>query len=117
MNLFRSLVALTLLGSLAACSSTSGSQDLGGTTTDLAGADLRGADLAGDMAEECNTSCSGGKKGCPSMCTPGCGGGQLCCAYAGGACQITDAGTCANSGGFSCATPTSAGVCPIQCYP
>lgn len=69
-----------------------------------------------DMATSCSASCEGGTAGCPSMCS-GCNAGELCCAWAGGACLITDAGTCAASGGFSCAKPTAAGVCPSQCYP
>ena len=51
------------------------------------------------------------------MCPSGCPGGQLCCPWSGGACQLTDAGTCANNGGFSCAMPTTDGVCPNRCYP
>ncbi|HZS38045.1 MAG TPA: hypothetical protein VFF06_14510 [Polyangia bacterium] len=70
----------------------------------------------GDMATSCNTSCGGGGTGCPSMCSS-CNAGELCCAWSGGACLITDAGTCASNGGFSCAKPTAAGVCPNQCYP
>ena len=68
-----------------------------------------------DLAENCNSNCNGGTTGCPSMCT-GCGPGQLCCAWAGGVCIPTDGG-CMGAGGFSCANPTPAGLCPNQCYP
>jgi hypothetical protein len=69
-----------------------------------------------DMASGCSTSCNGGTTGCPSMCTS-CNPGQLCCPWAGGACMLNDMGSCTGGGGFSCANPTAAGVCPDQCYP
>ncbi len=67
--------------------------------------------------ESCDGGCSGGGAGCSSQCSPACTGGKLCCAYSGGACLPTDAGTCANNSGYSCATPTASGECPSQCYP
>ena len=69
------------------------------------------------VGESCDAGCFGGGGGCSSQCSPACTGGKLCCAYSGGACLPTDAGTCANNGGYSCATPTPSGGCPAQCYP
>jgi hypothetical protein len=83
-----------------------------GGVPDLSVADLSASDLGG-----CMSGCGGGGTGCPNQCT-GCTAGQLCCAWAGGACiPDPDLGTCSGNGGYSCATPTAAGVCPNQCYP
>ncbi len=68
-----------------------------------------------DLASNCSNDCEGGTAGCPSMCT-GCMSGELCCPWAGGACLPTDGG-CASNGGFRCATATSGGLCPNQCFP
>ena len=68
-------------------------------------------------SESCDAGCGGGGGGCSSQCKPACTGGKLCCAYSGGACLPTDAGTCANNSGYSCVMPTASGVCPIQCDP
>jgi hypothetical protein len=67
-------------------------------------------------AGSCSSSCVGGGPGC-NKCAPACANGQICCAWAGGPCMLTDAGTCAGAGGYKCATPTSQGLCPNQCYP
>jgi len=73
-----------------------------------------GFDLSGVAG--CSSSCGGGGTGCPAQCT-GCKAGELCCAFAGGACMPdVDAGTCTGNSGYSCATPDK-GVCPNQCFP
>jgi hypothetical protein len=68
-----------------------------------------------DLGTSCSTACAG-TQGCPEKCT-GCSASQLCCPWAGGACQLNDAGMCTANGGFQCATPTMKGLCPDQCYP
>jgi hypothetical protein len=72
---------------------------------------------AGTDADSCSNQCSGGGRGCAGRCAAGCTNGELCCPWAGGACIPNDAGGCTGAGGYQCATPTSAGVCPDQCFP
>jgi hypothetical protein len=61
-----------------------------------------------DLAtSSCAQSCLGGGPGCPTACTPGCGGGQVCCYY------VAPAG----GDGWECATPASDGTCPGLCAP
>ncbi len=86
-----------------------------GSTNGSTGANSSGSGGSSGGAE-C-TQCSGCSDVNSDQCSPGCTDGQICCPWSGGACQITDAGTCQSPGGFSCATPTSAGACPDQCYP
>jgi hypothetical protein len=112
MKPIRSINTLGLLMAiaLAACTQNSGA---GGDLAGVGGAD---GSAPVDMSQNCSGGCGGGTGGCPQNCT-GCMVSELCCPWSGGACMVTDAGTCQGASGFKCATPTALGVCPNQCYP